>query len=878
MKGLFTTLAISSSLLLAGCNLTDEEKEQLEKAGENLEQLADQIIITYPAKNSTVKNSIVTVRADVPEELNATKVSLFVDGIEIAYDDNGAPWEIEWPAYYWADDNNHSLLLKTTTESGSQVRNNESYQVEVSSEANDMLGFTGNLDGKQLQDTDELAINFNEVPYATRYEVKYGDKTNSETGTATLLKNLQVGNYQLAYRALYDFSESTTLKGAWSESVAIEVLPPEIPVITGPVIGENEKGFTATFTWDSGNVEDKLTFKAVNNSSHQPVIVDVNADKGAAMIEGLDVGEFSWSVELENSYSHKNESEVKNFQINEITAPVVYEPVKGYTEAGHTLEFSWKPVAASDKYSVLIKGYPNENSFVEYESADLSKLLVGELGFGEHQWKIKRTSISGRTIESEVMATNIFEPTINHAYTKAVSYEGMSRYGILFNGDEKILAGAKYEIGLTPISGTEYFEDCVNSCIFNELKIGTYTYRIKRTNPVGQVSYSGVLSLNVGVFKRRFGGSADDSARHVITTRDGGFLILASSKSKGDAQGDDWFIKLDANGNTEWEYVLRKSGRSRLSDLREFSDGSIYAYGSNINWLDAKGYLIKLSGEATAQDRLLWEVEYRHADSEKERFHSLTENSTRLFVASSENTCVTTNTGSTRCSISKSKLVEFDTETGAYVSSFELPALTDGSELAGLGYLSTTSDGDFLLACTARPQNVDEDSGYGGACLMKFDSSGVLDWSHSYVNDYHFISGSYGLEAPWGDYVLLGQTYGGSNTAFARISSTGSKAGTYTAGADTYPIQRETVVFDDNENMLMLLSGRYTDLPELWSTSKSGYSNKLKVFEELKRDNSYPRSLDRAEDGGVILLFNEDQSGYNNTDIVVLKTDINGNM
>lgn len=692
MKGLFTPLAFISLFALSGCDLTDAEKEKLENAAIDLEKLADQIIITSPANDAVISQSMVTVRADIPADAQATEVILYVDGIEIAKDTDGAPWEMQWPAYYWGDGNKHTLLLKTITGSGNEVRNNGQFQVTVTAEANQALTFTAGIDGTQIQEQNQFEVAFTGVPSATRYEVTDSNQIIETTTPSTTLNNLDVGSYTVRYRALFDYSSSTTLTGPWSAPAQLEVLSPQLPVIHEPNVVKNEQGYDVKFSWDA--------------------------------------------------------------------------------------------LSDNDIYSISI--------------------------------------------------------------TKSGQAKG-----------QIVLANANNEL------------------VLPGMEMGTYTWSLIRKNSLNQEAHSEPQKVEAGVFKRQFGGSANDYAKHVISSRDGGFIILGSTRSKGDANGDDWFIKLDANGHTEWEHVLEKSGSARLSDLREFPDGSIFAYGSNDNWQDAKGYIVKLSGSATPQNRLLWEVEYREASADKEYFSSLTENASRLFVSSQENTCDTAG-GTTTCQISKLKLVEFNTESGEYVSSFELPAPPDDYVQDSLGYLSTTSDGDFLLAGSATPQNPPEIY-YGGAYLMKLDLTGNLSWSQSYLDNDIFMDGQFGKETPWGEFILLGHTLD-AGAALAKVSSSGSKIGTYAVGINTYSNPKRTTVFDDDENMLMLFSSYTGGWPELWSTSRSGLSHKIKVFDGLKYDYSSPQSLDRALDGGLVLLFNESQSGYNNSDIIVMKTDINGNM
>ena len=201
MKGFLLLLLVASALALSGCELTDEEKEKLDNAAVDLQQLADQIIITYPAKDSEISESIITVRADIPTSAQAQEVRLLVDGIEVAKDSDGAPWEIQWPAYYFADGGKHTLLLKTITGEGNEVRNNEQFQVTVKEEANEALSFNTGMDGAQLQDQDTFTISFSAFPEASSYEIKYDEKTIITTNTEAQLTDLDVGIHTIQYRA-----------------------------------------------------------------------------------------------------------------------------------------------------------------------------------------------------------------------------------------------------------------------------------------------------------------------------------------------------------------------------------------------------------------------------------------------------------------------------------------------------------------------------------------------------------------------------------------------------------------------------------------------------------------------------------------------------
>ncbi len=297
-------------LAISGCQLTEEEKEKLNDAQVDLEQLADQIIITYPANNSIVSDSIVTVRADIPEAAEAQEVTLFVDGVEVAKDTDGAPWEISWPSYYWADGGAHTLLLKTITGGGNEVRNNQQFQVNVGISANNLLKFEAGTDGVVLKDENSFLVEFDEFPRATIYEVQYSnDNAVNLVETPSLeveLTNLEVGEYELSYRAIMEHSGLTTLEGPWSNPVTIEVSPPDLPSLNSSELSASDEGYDLLVSWEDlgeGNTY-KVLLENVTDSGASTTYDEISNSE--LLITGLNIGEYRWSLIRTNPLGHES--------------------------------------------------------------------------------------------------------------------------------------------------------------------------------------------------------------------------------------------------------------------------------------------------------------------------------------------------------------------------------------------------------------------------------------------------------------------------------------------------------------------------------------------------------------------------------------------
>ncbi len=76
-----------------------------------------------------------------------------------------------------------------------------------------------------------------------------------------------------------------------------------------------------------------------------------------------------------------------------------------------------------------------------------------------------------------------------------------------------------------------------------------------------------------------FGGSDDDRGHSIVQTTDGGFVLVGYSKSKdGDLtsnQGmhDNWIVKIDKNGEIEWQKSFGYSGHDHAYAVIATSDG-----------------------------------------------------------------------------------------------------------------------------------------------------------------------------------------------------------------------------------------------------------------------------------------------------------------
>lgn len=97
------------------------------------------------------------------------------------------------------------------------------------------------------------------------------------------------------------------------------------------------------------------------------------------------------------------------------------------------------------------------------------------------------------------------------------------------------------------------------------------------------------------LWQKTYGGSNNDEAYSIRQTADGGFIVAGSTFSNnGDVVGnhgfhDFWILKLDADGNLQWQKTLGGSMSDVAYSVRETSDGDFFI----------AGYTLSTNGDVT---------------------------------------------------------------------------------------------------------------------------------------------------------------------------------------------------------------------------------------------------------------------------------------
>lgn len=110
------------------------------------------------------------------------------------------------------------------------------------------------------------------------------------------------------------------------------------------------------------------------------------------------------------------------------------------------------------------------------------------------------------------------------------------------------------------------------------------------------------------LWDKTFGGAAWDIAYAALPTADGGCIVVGLTHSKGNGQGDGWILKLNKNGQRQWDRKYGGENKDEFTAVAAAPGGGWFVAGSTASTLagDTNAWLVKLG----ADGRFVWEKKY----------------------------------------------------------------------------------------------------------------------------------------------------------------------------------------------------------------------------------------------------------------------------
>jgi len=239
-------------------------------------------------------------------------------------------------------------------------------------------------------------------------------------------------------------------------------------------------------------------------------------------------------------------------------------------------------------------------------------------------------------------------------------------------------------------------------------------------------------------WQKPLGGYGQDYAQFILQTTDGGFIVAGYSDSyNGDVSGnhgydDYWIVKLDSNGNLQWQKCLGGSKHDRAYTIQQTNDGGFITVGTSWsnngdvsgNHLDPVNnttwdiWIVKLDTSGNIQ----WQKSLGGTDSDYGWSIQQTSNGGFIVAGSSESNDgdVSGNHYYFDCWI-----VRLDSS-----GSIEWQKSLGGSGWDQAYSIQQTADGGFIVAGYADygDGDVSGTHGNGDYWIVKLDSSGNIQW------------------------------------------------------------------------------------------------------------------------------------------------------
>ncbi len=237
-------------------------------------------------------------------------------------------------------------------------------------------------------------------------------------------------------------------------------------------------------------------------------------------------------------------------------------------------------------------------------------------------------------------------------------------------------------------------------------------------------------------WEKTYGGTSPDIASSVKQTTDGGYIVGArTSSSDGDVGGnnggtDYWILKLDTEGNLEWENNYGGSGGEILHSIQQTTDGGyIVAGNSGSNDGDLGGnnggsdyWIVKLDLEGNIE----WEQNY--GGSEGDTSPSIAQTTDDGYIVAgtsrSNNGDVSGNNGELDYWVLKLDIA------GNQVWGKNFGGVDDDFARS----IAQTTDGGYIAAGSSRSNDGDVSGNNGGTdyWILKLDMAGNIEWEKNY--------------------------------------------------------------------------------------------------------------------------------------------------
>ncbi len=205
-------IALASSLVLTGCNLTAEDRDRIDSAEDNLQKVALDPKILQPSNDETI-SGVVDVIVDVDDSVEYDKVTLQV-GTVVVGTLTEAPYTFSLDTYFLADQEKVTLLAKAYMVDGNVLRS-DVVSVAIDDTAAGSLQITSPAQGETFPKNADVTVAWTALASASSYEYQIDDGTIVETQETSISVTFdEIAKHTVRIRAKNADGE----RGVWTES------------------------------------------------------------------------------------------------------------------------------------------------------------------------------------------------------------------------------------------------------------------------------------------------------------------------------------------------------------------------------------------------------------------------------------------------------------------------------------------------------------------------------------------------------------------------------------------------------------------------------------------------------------------------------------
>ncbi len=276
---------------------------------------------------------------------------------------------------------------------------------------------------------------------------------------------------------------------------------------------------------------------------------------------------------------------------------------------------------------------------------------------------------------------------------------------------------------------------------------------------------------------RSFGGSGSDSVQNIQKTADGGYLLIGNSRSPMSGNRtvpqsgiyDVWVIKIDAGGTTQWEKAFGELDYSYIESVSPTDAGGFVLAGFtsvDMYFTGSQFWTVAIDSEGET----LWESTFGGGDWDKLSTMVPTGDGGFLLAGNTRSYATGRVTG-VKMDDEDFWVVKIDSD-----GEREWDRAFGGNKLERLRAVVPARDGGFLIAGNSSSDNSGnkESPGFGESdyWVVKIDADGEKEWDRSFGgNDFEYLDTA--MERDDGGFLI-----GGSSLSFPSGNKQSERFGT----------------------------------------------------------------------------------------------------